>query len=209
MYRHKSKYAYSIEVEFWKYEWLGFGSGLVDLYQYKGNNSSNEIVQRVICVSVRSPPLCDVWEPCSSSLSCRLQCPILSFFTPPPTPPCKRRGCVCLCEKHTWQRRRPITLTPPQTDLNPPSVSLPHLLFPRPPSHLFPLPSPRGERWISVCGCWCHFWQPGVWEFRGVNWRDYLTLFTEHADPGVRRWKTKQLLYTCQVLYTDCGKVIL
>lgn len=43
----------------------------------------------------------------SSSLSCRLQCLPLSFFTPPPW---KESGmCVCLCEKHTWQRGRPIT----------------------------------------------------------------------------------------------------
>lgn len=45
----------------------------------------------------------------SSSLSCRLQCLALSFFTLPLTPQWKERGCVCLCEKHTWQRRRPPT----------------------------------------------------------------------------------------------------
>ena len=65
----------------------------------------------------------------SSSLSCRLQCLASSFFTPPPTPPGKERGCVCLCEKHTWQRGRPKT--PP---LHRPTSS-PPLLIPSPSPH--------------------------------------------------------------------------
>lgn len=75
----------------------------------------------------------------SSSLSCRLQCLALSFFTPPPTPLSKERGCVCLCEKHTWQRGRPIT-PPLHQPTSTPLLSL------RPPSHLLPFPPPRAPR---------------------------------------------------------------
>lgn len=143
---------------------------------------------------------------CSSSLSCRLQCLASSFFTPPPTPLWKGRGCVCLCEKHTWQRRRPIT--PPLHQ--PTSTSTPSPLRTSSFSALHPtffpslLPRPWGERWIW--GWWCQSWQPEVSEFREVN---YLTLFTMHADSGICMWKLKQFLYTGQVLYTACGKVFL
>lgn len=89
----------------------------------------------------------------SSSLSCRLQCLASSFFTPPPTPPGKERGCVCLCEKHTWQRGRPKT--PPSTvrPQAPPCSSRPRLPSPpplSPPLHptFFPSP-PRGE--MDLC----------------------------------------------------------
>lgn len=88
----------------------------------------------------------------SSSLSCRLQCLASSFFTPPPTPPWKERGCVCLCEKHTWQRGRPITPPLHRPTSNPPP-SRPRLPSPpplSPPLHptFFPSP-PRGE--MDLC----------------------------------------------------------
>lgn len=92
----------------------------------------------------------------SSSLSCRLQCLASSFFTPPPTPPGKERGCVCLCEKHTWQRGRPKT--PPSTvrPQAPPCSSRPRLPSPpplsAPPSHLLPEPPEGRDGSVSGAG---------------------------------------------------------
>lgn len=87
----------------------------------------------------------------------------MSFFTPSAdTPPWRRRGCVCLCEKHTWQRRRPITPTLHRLTRTPTPVSSPPLAPPCiPPSFLPSFPSaPRGEmdlclvRVMSLLACW-------------------------------------------------------
>lgn len=71
--------------------------------------------------------------PCHFSPHCRHQ-------------PWKRRGCVCLCEKHTWQRRRPITPPLNQPTSSPPPPTPTQLLFLRPPSHLLPFPPSRAPR---------------------------------------------------------------
>lgn len=129
----------------------------------------------------------------SSSVSCRLRCLALSFFTPLPTPPWKEEGCVFVWKAHLAEKET-YNPTPPPTDLKPP---ISHLLFLRPPSHLPPFPpsqAPRGEIEICVWGWWCHSWQPEVLEFRAVNRRNCLTLFTTHADSGICMWKLKQLL---------------
>lgn len=76
----------------------------------------------------------------SSSLSWRLQCRALSFFTSPPTLQWKRRGRVCVCvfvwKAHLADKTCNPTLSP--TDLNPRLLSL--------PSHLRPSPSPQALR---------------------------------------------------------------
>lgn len=106
-----------------------------------------------------------------------------------------RRGrrevvCVCVCEKHTWQERRPPTLHRPTSEPSHPPASL------SPPFHpsFFPslYPRPRGKRCICVWTQWCHSWQLEVLKLRRMNWKSCLTLFT--TDTGTCMWDLKSFL---------------
>lgn len=148
----------------------------------------------VFCVRIFFPPLWVVWELFTAAtaalLSCRLQCLALSFFSAALTPPWKERGCVCVCEKHTWQKRRPPTLHRPTSEPSHPPASL------SPPFHptFFPslYPRPRGKRCICVWTRWCHSWQLEVLKLRRMNWKSCLTLFT--TDTGTCMWDLNSFL---------------
>lgn len=114
----------------------------------------------------------------SSSVSCRLQCLVLSFFKPQPTPLWKEEGCLFLWKAHLAGKETSIP-TPPPTDLKPP---INHHLCPHPLAHLLPVPPSQAlEGWQGSVSGADDVTLGEVSEFRAVNRRNCLSLFTMPA----------------------------
>jgi len=105
---------------------------------------------------------------------------------------CGRGENVCVCV-FVWKAhlvgKETCNPTPSPADLKP-SLSSPNssLSAYHPTFFLSLHPGPWGERWICVWSGWCHSWQSEVLEFRGMNCRNYVALFTLHAGPGKCMW---------------------